>query len=55
MIMKNIGGHDSITHGWKLARLSQLEGVVIRKSLQIRAAFQKVCTKVTLRPVVLSA
>ena len=38
-----------------LARLSQLGQVVTRKWLQIRAAFQKVCTKVILRPVVLSA
>jgi hypothetical protein len=38
-----------------LTRLSQLGQVVARKSLQIRAAFQKVCTKVILRPVVLSA
>jgi 23S rRNA G2445 N2-methylase RlmL len=39
----------------KLARLSQLARAGTRKSLQIRAAFQKVCTKVILRPVVLSA
>jgi hypothetical protein len=37
-----------------LARLSQLERVVTRMSLQIRAAMQKVRTKVILRPVVLS-
>jgi hypothetical protein len=38
-----------------LTRLSQLARAGTRKSLQIRAAFQKVCTKVILRPVVLSA
>ena len=38
-----------------LARLSQLEGVEIRKSLQIKTAFQKVCTKVIRARVGLSA
>ena len=41
--------------GPALARLSQLEQVITRKSLQMKAAMQKVCTKVILRPVVLSA
>jgi hypothetical protein len=38
-----------------LARLSQLEGVGDRKLLQIKATFQKVCTKAIPARVVLSA
>ena len=47
--------HKGETAALQLARLSQLEQVVTHKSLQMKAALQKVCTKVILRPVVLSA